>query len=305
MKNFILLIICFFLLTNNSNSIENKILFKVNNEIITSLDIFNEIKYLKIINEQFRSTEKKQAFEIAKKSLIREKIKQIELKKKVKKIRIEDQFLNDLIIYYFKDIQIESISDFENYFISMNIEPDLIKKKLSTEILWNQLIFSKYNQSVKINKQDIISKLKKNNKHKEFLLYEILFNLDKNQKLNEKFNLISNKINTTNFSETALTFSSSNTASKGGRLGWIKESSLSNKIRDVLKNIETGNYSNPIVVPGGFLILKIQEIREVDNNLDLNKETEKIIKDKTNEQLNQYSNIYFNKIKKDIIINEL
>ena len=187
----------------------------------------------------------------------------------------------------------------------MNIEPDLIKKKLSTEILWNQLIFSKYNQSVKINKQDIISKLKKNNKHKEFLLYEILFNLDKNQKLNEKFNLISNKINTTNFSETALTFSSSNTASKGGRLGWIKESSLSNKIRDVLKNIETGNYSNPIVVPGGFLILKIQEIREVDNNLDLNKETEKIIKDKTNEQLNQYSNIYFNKIKKDIIINEL
>ena len=85
MKNFILLIICFFLLTNNSNSIENKILFKVNNEIITSLDIFNEIKYLKIINEQFRSTEKKQAFEIAKKSLIREKIKQIELKKKLKK----------------------------------------------------------------------------------------------------------------------------------------------------------------------------------------------------------------------------
>jgi len=305
MKNFILLIFCFFLLINNSNSIENKILFKVNNEIITSLDIFNEIKYLKTINEQFRNTEKKQAFEIAKRSLIREKIKQIEIKKSVKEIIIEDQFLNDLIINYFKEFRIETISDFENYFISMNIEPDLIKKKLSTEILWNQLIFSKYNQSVKINKQDIISKLKKNNKHKEFLLYEILFNLDKNQKLNEKFNLISNKINTTNFSETALTFSSSNTASKGGRLGWIKESSLSNKIRDVLKNIETGNYSNPIVVPGGFLILKIQEIREVDNNLDLNKETEKIIKDKTNEQLNQYSNIYFNKIKKDIIINEL
>ena len=128
MKNFILLIIYFFLLTNNSNSIENKILFKVNNEIITSLDILNEIKYLKIINEQFKNTEKKQAFEIAKRSLIREKIKQIELKKSVKKIRIEDQFLNDLIINYFKDIQAETISDLESYFISINIEPDLIKK---------------------------------------------------------------------------------------------------------------------------------------------------------------------------------
>jgi peptidyl-prolyl cis-trans isomerase SurA len=305
MKNFILLIIYFFLLTNNSNSIENKILFKVNNEIITSLDILNEIKYLKIINEQFKNTEKKQAFEIAKRSLIREKIKQIELKKSVKKIRIEDQFLNDLIINYFKDIQAETISDLESYFISINIEPDLIKKKLSTEILWNQLIFSKYNQSVKINKQDIISELKKNNKQKEYLLYEILFNLDKNQKLNEKFNLISNKINATNFSETALTFSSSNTASKGGKLGWIKESSLSKKIKDILKDIEKGNYSNPIVVPGGFLILKIQETREAVNDFDLNEETERIIKDRTNEQLNQYSNIYFNKVKKNITINEL
>ena len=305
MKNFILLIFCFFLLINNSNSIENKILFKVNNEIITSLDIFNEIKYLKTINEQFRNTEKKQAFEIAKRSLIREKIKQIEIKKSVKKIIIEDQFLNDLIINYFKEFQIETISDFENYFISINIDPDLIKKKLSTEILWNQLIFSKYNQSVKINKQNIISELKKNNKQKEFLLYEILFNLDENQKLNEKFSLISNKIDTTNFSETALTFSSSNTASKGGRLGWIKESSLSKKIKNILNKIEIGKYSDPIVVPSGFLILKIQEIREVDNNYDLNEETERIIKDKTNEQLNQYSNIYFNKIRKDIAINEL
>ena len=129
----------------------------------------------------------------------------------------------------------------------------------------------------------------------------------KNQLIASIFSVVSHVVwkCCTNFSETALTFSSSNTANKGGRLGWIKESSLSKKIKDILKNIEIGNYSNPIVVPGGFMILKIQETREAVNDFDLNEETERIIKDRTNEQLNQYSNIYFNKIKKNITINEL
>ena len=111
-------------------TIENKILFRVNNEIITSLDIFYELRYLQSINEQIKNTEKKQAFEIAKNSLIREKIKEIELKKTLKLIEIEDKFLNDGIINYFKKKQIKSISDFNNYFSSININPDLIKKKL-------------------------------------------------------------------------------------------------------------------------------------------------------------------------------
>jgi peptidyl-prolyl cis-trans isomerase SurA len=292
-------------LIDNANTIENKILFRVNNEIITSLDIFYELRYLQSINEQIKNTEKKQAFEIAKNSLIREKIKEIELKKTLKFIEIEDKFLNDVIIDYFKKKQIKSISDFNDYFSSININPDLIKKKITIEVLWNQLIFKKYNSKIKINRANIVNDLKKNNKQKEYLLFEILFNINENEKLERKFNQIKDKIKKFNFSEAALIFSTSNSSNKGGELGWIKETSMNKKISNLLKNIKIGDYSNPIVIPGGFLILKVADVREIKKDYDLNEEIEKTIKDKTNEQLNQFSNIFFNKIKKNISIDEL
>ena len=292
-------------LIDNANTIENKILFRVNNEIITSLDIFYELRYLQSINEQIKNTEKKQAFEIAKNSLIREKIKEIELKKTLKFIEIEDKFLNDVIIDYFKKKQIKSISDFNDYFSSININPDLIKKKITIEVLWNQLIFKKYNSKIKINRANIVNDLKKNNKQKEYLLFEILFNINENEKLERKFNQIKDKIKKFNFSEAALIFSTSNSSNKGGELGWIKETSMNKKISNLLKNIKIGDYSNPIVIPGGFLILKVADVREIKKYYDLNEEIEKTIKDKTNEQLNQFSNIFFNKIKKNISIDEL
>ena len=294
-----------FILINTAKSLENKILFKVNNEIITSLDILNEIRYLEVISEQFRNTEKKLVFEIAKRSLIREKIKEIELKKLLKEIKVEEQYLNKMMVNYFKKIKIKSTSDFERYFTSISINPNLIKKKITIEILWNELIFNKYNQNVKINKQAIIDNLKKKDKQKEFLLSEIFFNIDENEKLEAKFNQIKDKIEKTSFSKTALLYSISPTANKGGELGWIKETSLSKKINNLLKKVKVGNHSKPIVIPGGFLILKIEDVREIDSNFDLNEEVKKIIKEKTNEQLNQFSNIFFNKIKKNIKINEL
>ena len=304
-RNFFFGIIFSFLIFGIVNAVENKILFKVNNEIITSFDIYNELKYLEVINEKFKNIEKKQAFEIAKRSLIREKIKEIELQKVLKELKIEDQILDNILINYFKKIQIKSTSDFKIYFTSINIDPNLIKKKITTEILWNEFIFDKYNQSVKINRQAIINDIKRKDKQKEFLLSEILFDVNENEKIDEKFKLIKNKIEKTSFSETALTYSSSATADKGGELGWIKETSLNKKIYNLIQNIDIGNYSEPIVIPGGFLILKIEDVREVDSYVNLNKEVEKIIKEKTNEQLNQFSNIFLNKVRKNININEL
>ena len=160
--------ICTFLLTFGASSIENKILFKVNNEIITSLDIFNELRYLEVVNKQFKNTKKKQAFEIAKKSLIREKIKEIQLKKVFKEIKIEDRFLDNLIINYFNKNQIQTISEFENYFNSIDIDPNIIKKKITIEVMWNRLIFNKYNQNVKIDRQVIVNDLKKKINKKNF-----------------------------------------------------------------------------------------------------------------------------------------
>ena len=288
-----------------SLAIENKILFKVNNEIITSMDILTELKYLGIINKDLKKTTNNQAFEIAKRSLIREKIKEIELKRLLKEIEVDEKFLNNLLIDYFKSINIKTISEFEKFFISQDIDPNLIKKKISIEILWNQLIYSKFKQNVKIDRKSIQNELSNNVKKKEFLLSEILFNINESEKLNDKIVLLKKEINEKGFSQTALTYSISDTSNKGGKLGWVSETIMSQKIKNEVKKIKVGDYTNPIVIPGGFLIIKIEDIREKDNSSDLNNEIEKIIKDKTNEQLNQFSNIYFNKIKKDIVIHEL
>ena len=288
-----------------SLTIENKILFKVNNEIITSMDILTELKYLGIINKDLKKTTNNQAFEIAKRSLIREKIKEIELKKVLKEIKVEEKFLNNLLVDYFKSNNIKKISEFENFFISQDIDPNLIKKKISIEILWNQLIYSKFKPNIKIDRKLIQNELSNNTKKKEFLLSEILFNINENEKFDDKIILLKKEIKEKGFSQTALSYSISDTSSKGGKLGWVSETIMNKKIKNEVKKIKVGNYTSPIVIPGGFLIIKIEDIREKDNSSDLNNEIEKIIKEKTNEQLNQFSNIYFNKIKKDMLINEL
>ena len=290
---------------SNISAIENKILFKVNNEIITSMDILTELQYLEIINKDFKKTSKKQSFEIAKRSLIKEKIKEIELIKILKEIKVEDKFLNDLLINYFKSNNIKTISDFERYFILQDINPNIIKKKISIEILWNQLIYSKFKQNVKIDKEAIKKEISNDVKKNEFLLSEILFNVNKDEKLDNKIISLEKEITDKGFSQTAISYSISDTASKGGKLGWVNETIMSSKIKEIVKKVEVGNYTKPIVIPGGFLILKIEEIREVNNNFDLNTKINQIVKDKTNEQLNQFSNIYFNKVKKNVIINEL
>ena len=115
-KLIIVTIICSLLITINGNTAENKILLKINNEIITSLDILAELDYLKIINKEFRKTEKEKKFEISRKSIIREKIKEIEIKKVIKEIKIEDKILNNIIIGYFKDFEINTITEFKNFF---------------------------------------------------------------------------------------------------------------------------------------------------------------------------------------------
>ena len=304
-KYTILFIIYSFLIINHSNTSENKILFKVNNEIITSLDILNELIYLQTINKEFKNIKKEKAFQISKNSLIREKIKEIEIKKKtLREIKFKDKIFDNLILKYFKELKITSISEFENFFLSKNIDPNLIRKKITIEVLWNELVYKKYQKNIKINKQLIIDDLKKNDKQLEFLISEILFNINENENLNDKFDLINNSIQKNNFSQTALIYSISETSNKGGKLGWIKESILSKNILKELKKLKIGEHTNPILVPGGFLILRLIDLRKTSKDFDLDKEIKKIVNEKTNQQLNRFSNIYFNKIRKDIKINE-
>ena len=129
--------------------------------------------------------------------------------------------------------------------------------------------------------------------------------MNESENFKDKVNLINKSIKKINFSRTALVYSISSTANKGGKLGWVAESVLSEKIFKELKNLKIGEHTNPILVPGGFLILKLLDLRKISKEFELDKEVKRIVRKKTNKQLNRFSNIYFNKIKKEIQINEI
>lgn len=302
-----ILVTLYFLLLFHAQvlSNENKILIKINNEIITSIDILNEIKYLSLINNEFKNLNKNKKIEIAKNSLIREQIKYIEIKKFQKKIILEDDFYEEIIKTNFSNLDLENISDFKKFLKTQDIKLEFIKKKISIEVLWNKLIYEKFSKNVKLDKNEIETNISEKESIKEYSLSEIVFNVSDNEKFEEKIILIEKTINEKNFSAAALTHSISDSSQKGGKLGWIKESALSNSIKKKLDNLKIGERTNAIAIPGGLLILKVDNIKISKRKINKEKELKDIIRRKTNDQLNLFSNIYLNKLKKNVIINEI
>lgn len=304
MIKIILLLILFFFNTATF-SLENKILFKINNEIITTIDIYKEVQYLKIINPKINELEKEKIYEIAKNSLVKDKIKEIELKNNFKNLKIDNSYYELLLNNFSKERGFVSASKFREYIEINNLDIKNIEKKIKYEVLWNRLIVQKFLNKVKIDKEQIINDLKKNNKQTEYLLSEIIFNVENKNKFKEKLDLIKKDINDKSFQSAAIIHGISDTAPSGGLIGWVKKSSLNPLIQDRISKIGMGNITEPIIIPGGFLILKIDDIRITNKEFKSEDEIKSIIDAKTNEQLSQYSIIYFNKIKKETQIDEL
>tara|TARA_B100000989_G_scaffold236239_1_gene183049 strand:- start:1594 stop:2520 length:927 start_codon:yes stop_codon:yes gene_type:complete len=284
---------------------ENKILFKVNNKIVTTYDIYEETKYLSFLNKELKNFDKRKIYEISKNSIIKDIIKENELEKFYKEIKLDEVFLEKFLIDYFKKFNLNTIKDLKKKLSKSDLKFEYVVKKITIQLLWNELIFNKFSKKVKINKNLIKDELSKKKIQNEFLISEIVFNVNKKNELDTKYKIIQNEIKNKNFSSAAIIHSTSETSVNGGSIGWIKENSLSTNIRNALRNINVGEITNPIKIPGGFIILKIEDKREIILDLNTNKEIEIIVKNKTNEQLKQFSNIYLNKIKKDQSISEL
>ena len=303
-KIFIFIIIYIIFLTNLSFSNENKILFKLNNEIITTIDILNEIKYLSLVSNDFRNSDENLKIEVAKNSLVKEKIKKIGLNRLNINFQINDSLFEEIIKNNLKILNIKTIDNFNLYFEENNLNPLLIREKISTDVMWKQYIYNNFKQKVKINEKQIEKNILNKKIKKEYLLSEILIETDNKNNFEKKLNFINKIIQEKNFAAAALKYSISDTSKNGGKLGWIRENALNKKIKNQLNLTKIGETTNPITVPGGFLILKIEDVKEIEVKLDLNKEIKNIIDKQTNEQLNMFSNIYFNKLKKNIDINE-
>lgn len=303
--NFFIILFNIILITFGSFAIENKVVFKVNNEIITSVDILQEVNYLSFLNGDIKKLDDYELYEISKNSIIKNIIREVELKKYYKNLKLNEKFIERFMLDYFKRFKINSLHDLNLLLKKNSLDLNDIKKRITVQIMWNELIFKKFSKQVKIDKKLIESEISTKKIQKEFLLSEIVFNIKDKNELDSKFKLIKNEIIKSDFSKAAIIYSVSETSVNGGKIGWIKESSLSDKIKAELKNVKIGEITRPLSIPGAFIILKIEDKREIQFKLDLKTEMEKIIKRKTNEQLNQYSNIYFKKIKRSINIDEL
>ena len=307
-KKFFIYFFVIFFCFNNLYSIENKILLKINDEIITSIDLYNEANYLLALNKNLKNLERKKFFEIAKKSLIKERIITKEILKYTKELSIKDQYLDQFIELLYKKQKIDSYQNFIDYLKNYNVSISYIKKKISTEIMWNDLIVSKFSNKIKIDYENIKNDLANNfsSKSKQYLLSEILFNVPNNSKIEEKIQQIENDIKNKGFKNSVLIHSIADSSLKNnGEIGWVDENSLNIKIKNTLNNLVKEDHTKPLIVPGGFLILKIDDIRIIENkDFDLDKKIDETIKLKRNEQLNNYSNIYYNKIFKEYVINE-
>ena len=299
------LIFLFVIKMNQIFALENKIALKIDNEIITTLDIENEKNYLKTLNPRMKTLSSDEIYNIAKNSLVREKIKQKELIKTYNKIEVLQETLDQVLRNVYTKLNFNSKQEFIDYLKNEKIKYSSIENKLKIEILWNRLIYLKYNNKIDINIEEIRKQLKSEKKIlKQYLLQEILFELKKNENLKSKYSKISKDIENNGFEKVALTQSISDTSKNEGLVGWVNENSLNKKILNEIEKINIGNYTEPIIISGGFLILKIKDIKIIKKEINIDEEVNKIINEKKNQQLNQYSIIFYNKIKKNLSINE-
>ena len=308
-KNKILIFLTLIFFSNNITAfgLENKILVKIENQIITSLDVNNEYKYLIALNPNIKNSKKEDLIKLSKRSIIQEKIKKIAIEKNFNNPKIPQKYLEQILKNVYSRIGINNLNDFKKYLEINNIDFENVQKKLEIETLWNELILIKFSSKIKIDEENLKNKIQKDNNKflKSYLLSEISFEISNLNDLDKKFIEISEIIKNKGFDFAALKYSLSPTSNLGGRLDWINENSLNKNIKEAIKKLEINDFTNPIVVPGGFLILQINEIKNTKIEVNIENELKKLVNFEKNTQLNQYSKIYFNKIKKNLAINEL
>ena len=307
-KKFILYLFFLILINFKSHATESiYIVYKVNNEIITNSDVEKEYRYLVSLNNQLKNLEEQKKIEISKESALREKIKKIELAKyfDLKTINIDiDNYLEN----FYRNLNIKNKKEFEEYLESNNISLNYVQKKIEIEILWNQLIYDRYISQINIDRNQLKEKVKKlisTKKQKKYSLSEILFDKENNSNFEKKLENINQSISEIGFKNTANIYSISDSSKFGGKIGWIEEQKLSTKILEQLKALEVGQYTSPVQVGSSFLILKIEEIKYENVVVNEDEELNKMIQFETSKQLDQFSKIFYEKIKINSFINEL
>lgn len=285
------------------------IVLKIEDEIVTNLDIIKEKNYLIALNNSLSKINQNQLETLAKNSIIKEKIKKKEL---IKYYDLEkaSSIMENLIIDLSKKLNFRNQEELNKYLLNFNLDIDEIKEKLKIETLWNQLIYDRFIDQVSIDEKKLRDYLKteieySSNQLYEYHLSEILFELNANETPEQKYNLIIANIEEVGFKNASNFYSISESSKFGGEIGWINKTQLSKSIIKEIEKIKVGKLTRAIQVGNNFMILRINDKRKINKKINFDEELKKLIIFEKNKQLNQLSLIYFNKIKQNIFISEL
>ena len=306
-KKTIILVLIFFLLNNFSYSkINLQIIMKVNDQIITTYDLEKEINYLLALNPRLKEISENDLSRLAKRSMIKEIIRKSEILK-YKQLDLKNTQINNVLENIIQNLNFSDLSQFENYLVSFDISIDDIKEKIEIENEWKNLIYAKYSKNIKIDKKKLINKIEKTSKEEfslEYNLSEIVFSNKQNVSINEFSKKIVESIKINGFENTANLYSIADSSKAGGKIGWVKKNNLSLEINRELEDLKINSHSNPIKIGNNYLILKINDMKEVAIKFDKQKELDRMIVSETSKQLDKFSNIFYNKIKLNSTISE-
>jgi len=288
---------------------ENKheIIIKINNQIITNFDIQKETKYLLALNPSLNNLSTKQIKELSKNSLIREKIKENEILKYYK-INYEDPELTKFVTNIYKRLNIGDEAEFNTYLSKFDMNINTVIKKIAIERDWNKMIFGKFKNQIVVDelkiKKNLEKKLDKSEIQTSYLISEILFQAKNEKEFEETYNDIIKAIDESSFKSAASIYSISDSSINSGEIGWVKKNEISNSIYNELNKLNIGDITQPIKVASGFLIIYLEDVKKIEKEINTEEEFKKIVTTEKNRQLNEYSVIYYKKIKKQIFINE-
>ena len=281
------------------------IVAKVNQEIITNIDLDFEKRYLISLNPNLKKLDQNRINEYAKNSLINEKIKKIEIEK-IFKIVPNETLLSKVIADIYSSIGISSLSEFESYLSQNKIDIKRVKEKISIEIAWNDLIVKIFASEIEIDENFLIQEIEKIGEEKidKLLISEIIFTINEKKELKPKYEEIKKSINEIGFEETARIYSLSDSKKSGGNLGWIYKNQLSKNVRESLNEIQIGGFTEPIVTSGGFLILKLNDLKTEDVKINKDAQLKKMIEFERERQFTRFSTLYYKRVFNNTEINE-
>tara|TARA_E500000178_G_scaffold338543_1_gene378994 strand:+ start:571 stop:1506 length:936 start_codon:yes stop_codon:yes gene_type:complete len=305
-KIFFLLTIYFSFINSSFSNIDLKIVLKINNEIVTTYDIEQEKNYLLALNPKLREIDEIQLTKIAKKSLTKEIIRKIEVLK-YKELKLENPQIENVLDNLIRNLDFQNENEFKKYLQTYEISIKDLKKKIEIENEWKNMIYSKYQNSVNIDKEKLILKINNFNKNNfifEYNLSEIVFTIKNNITYQDDLKKIEDSIKNNGFENTANLFSISDSSNVGGKIGWVAKKNLSIQINNELENLRINEYSSPIKLGNNILLLKINDTRKIPNKINKKAELDKMIFVETSKQLEKFSNIFYNKIKLNTKISE-